>query len=108
MAKKLNCPKCSRTFSMPAHLARHLKTTHAPGGAAKKSVAAKANRKVGRPKGSGKRAKKRAMVMAPSGGGTDSLIAQAKAHVADLLKQRDAINNEIAAVNAAMKALRKA
>ena len=26
--KRLKCPNCSRRFSMPAHLARHLATTH--------------------------------------------------------------------------------
>lgn len=49
--KKFKCSKCSRSFSMAAHLARHKSTIHA-------SPAAKAKRKakkrgVGRPKGSG-------------------------------------------------------
>ncbi|MCH8241163.1 MAG: zinc ribbon domain-containing protein, partial [Planctomycetes bacterium] len=27
--KKFKCSRCSRMFSMPAHLARHMNTTHA-------------------------------------------------------------------------------
>ena len=41
--KSLKCPKCPRTFSMAAHLARHLSSTHA---SAKKKVAAKKKRKA--------------------------------------------------------------
>lgn len=55
-AKSFKCPKCPRTFGMKAHLARHLTTIHAPGGAkktAKKKTSKKraaGKRKVGRPK----------------------------------------------------------
>ncbi len=34
--RKLKCPKCDRTFSMPAHLARHM-SSHT-GGAGKKAA----------------------------------------------------------------------
>ncbi len=55
MAKgKLKCSKCDRTFSMAAHLARHVSTTHA---SRQKKAAAKRKRakrrvmkKVGRPR----------------------------------------------------------
>ena len=44
MAKKtLKCSKCSRKFSMPAHLARHMTSTHA---SPKKKAAAKRKRAV--------------------------------------------------------------
>ena len=37
--RKIKCPRCDRTFSMPAHLARPLNTTH--GSNAKKKVSKK-------------------------------------------------------------------
>ena len=63
MAKKsLKCPKCERTFSMPAHLARHVNSIHSK--KAKKKVAkkkrskGKAKPKVGRPKGAKKKVRR--------------------------------------------------
>ena len=59
-AAKLKCPKCDRTFSMPAHLARHKNAAHASKArkkaAKKKALRKKARRgrtakRAGRPKG---------------------------------------------------------
>lgn len=53
MAKNIQCPKCDRTFNMPAHLARHMSTMHisAAKKAAKKRGAKKRRKKGGWPKG---------------------------------------------------------
>ena len=51
--KKFKCPKCDRSFSMAAHLARHTTTMHATKRKTKTKKAAK--RKVGRPKKTGAR-----------------------------------------------------
>lgn len=60
-SKKFKCPKCDRTFSMAAHLARHTSTMHATNrkNAAKKKSSSKSGKKraykkrgaVGRPAG---------------------------------------------------------
>ena len=46
MQKKLKCPKCSRRFSMAAHLGRHMSTVH--GGGKPKARRARRGRKAGR------------------------------------------------------------
>jgi len=46
--KKFKCPKCDRSFSMAAHLGRHVTTMHATKRKTKTKKAAE--RKVGRPK----------------------------------------------------------
>ena len=60
---ELKCPKCDRTFSMAAHLARHTSTIHATKArkktGKKKARKRKAKRKVGRPKAAKKKAGKR-------------------------------------------------
>ena len=43
--KRLKCSKCDRRFSMPAHLARHLATTH---GSPKKKTGRPRNGRRGR------------------------------------------------------------
>ncbi len=51
--KKLKCSKCDRRFSMPAHLARHMNTTH-EGGKRKVGMTRKGRkpgRRPGRPTG---------------------------------------------------------
>ncbi len=49
LKSSISCPRCERTFSMQAHLARHLSTTHGVKSAVKKK---KTGKKRGRPKGS--------------------------------------------------------
>ncbi len=41
MANRIKCSKCERTFSMAAHLARHMNTIHGPGGSRKASAGRK-------------------------------------------------------------------
>lgn len=55
MQKNLECPKCGRKFSMPAHLARHMSSHDGAASkkkASRKTRARKAKRGPGRPKGS--------------------------------------------------------
>jgi len=52
MAKKFKCSKCDRSFSMPAHLARHMNTIHATPGQ-KAAAAAARSRQKGRVRGPG-------------------------------------------------------
>lgn len=54
---KFKCPRCDRTFSMAAHLARHKNSAHGPKKAKKKAQARKKTRRgrkakrAGRPRG---------------------------------------------------------
>ena len=108
MAKKVfKCSKCTRTFSMPAHLARHMNTIHGRKG--KKKVAKKvakrpAKRKVGRPK---KRrvAKAAPKAARPAASGVARIVSQMKAYVASLNAQRAALDAEIGVVTKAMAAM---
>ncbi len=113
-AKLLKCPKCERTFSMPAHLARHVNAIHAAKSrkrkAAKRPRKSKAKRRVGRPKGSGKkkvgRPRTRAAAAAVAIGGAGArLVADMRTFHNDLVAQREALDGEIAGLAAAMEAL---
>jgi len=67
------CPKCDRTFSMAAHLARHMNSVHASKGkkkAAKRKVAerrkspkVRPGRRPGRPKGMAAQLKLKGMTL---------------------------------------------
>ena len=114
MAKKsLKCPKCERTFSMPAHLARHVNSIHSK--KAKKKVAkkkrskGKAKRKVGRPKGAKKkvrRAKRKAVRRGGIvGGAMARLLATMRAYQNELASRRNAVDAEIAGIDGAMDAV---
>ena len=104
---KFKCSKCSRTFSMAAHLARHQNTIHA-GKAKKKRVKKKVARKrvVGRPV---RKIAKRAR--AAAGFGQAPLLRQMQAYRNELVAQRaqvvvkiDAIDQALAALGATMGA----
>ena len=111
--KKFKCPKCDRTFSMPAHLGRHLNTIHRR--KARKKVAkrtgAKAKRRVGRPQGV---ARKR--VGRPKGRmsgrrkvaalGSARLLVQIQAYYRELLARREGLDAQIDAVARAITAMR--
>ena len=111
--KKFKCPKCDRTFSMPAHLARHMNTIH--GRKTRKKVVkkrrVKAKRRVGRPKGVGRkkvgrpkgRMAARRKVAAP---GSARLLVQMQAHYRKLLAGREGLDAQIDAVTRAIAALR--
>lgn len=70
---KYKCPKCDRTFSMAAHLARHMNSVHASKAkkkaakkkAAKRIKSSKASpaRRAGRPKGTAAQLKLKTMTL---------------------------------------------
>ncbi len=113
-AKSLKCPKCERKFSMPAHLARHVNSTHSAKSrkkiATKRARKSKAKRRVGRPKGSGKkkvgRPRKRVAAAAVAIGGAGArLIADMRSFHNDLVARREALDGEIAGLALAMETL---
>ncbi|UCC31560.1 MAG: C2H2-type zinc finger protein [Phycisphaerales bacterium] len=112
MAKSFRCTKCDRTFSMPAHLARHLNTIHRRKKGKKPAAgkAKKVKRRVGRPKGV------RAKVVArrkprvrraarPVAGVSTRLLSDMRAYHGELLAQRASLDGQINAVATAMQAL---
>ncbi len=101
MAKKFKCSKCKRTFSMAAHLARHVSAIHGKKTAKKaaKQRGGKAKRRVGRPK-SGVTVRRKV-----TGGGAQ-LLAQMRAYRSELSASRRALDAEITALDRAMRALR--
>ena len=114
MAKRLKCPKCKRTFSMAAHLARHVSAIH--GKKASKKLAKKKSRKgkrrVGRPKGVAKkvgrpksRVAKRRKV---AGRGAAQLRSRTQAYRRELLAKRGALDSQLKGVDRAIRALRGA
>ena len=88
--RRFKCTKCDRKFSMAAHLARHMNTTHA----SKKVKATK---------------KKRAAVATRSkrGAGSDlgGALASLKTYRDQLSDQRTEIDNQMQAIDAALAAL---
>ncbi len=95
----LKCSRCSRTFKMPAHLARHMNSIHGAG--------AKRKGKVGRPRGS---ANKRTVPSASGGGSAFGLEAgrflnDMQAYYDMLTAQRSSLDAEIDSIAAAMSAL---
>ena len=100
--KKFKCSRCSRTFSMPAHLARHMNTIHATG-EARAARQRMAGRKV--------QAGRRPVATALLGGGdvsfTDSanLLSGIQAYHEGLLARRDQIDREVSALGNALSAL---
>jgi uncharacterized C2H2 Zn-finger protein len=105
--RKFKCPKCDRTFSMAAHLARHMNTLHAS--KARKKVAKK---KVAR-KRRVKRARRRVLRMAARSKaarprlatGPARMIGDMRAYRGTLAAQRSELDTQIAAVEQALSAL---
>lgn len=107
MAKAVfKCPKCDRSFSMNAHLARHMNTIHAS--PQRRKAAAK--KRVKRAKLAGKKvvAKRKARVLsvrkAPAGG-SGRVLREMKAYHADLAAMRSSLNAQIDAIEVAMEAM---
>ncbi len=99
--KNLKCSRCSRTFSMPAHLARHMNTTHA-------SPAARAARQ--RARGGAGKARGRASAVVMSGSNlsfedSSDLLTGIQAYHETLLAKRDQIDRELSALGGALSAL---
>ena len=99
--KKIKCSRCSRTFSMPAHLARHMNTTHA-------SPAARAARKrMGGRAGSAVRRGPAAVIAGGDASYADSadILSGIQAYHESLLARRDQIDLELSALGGALSAL---
>ncbi len=100
--KKFRCSRCSRTFSMPAHLARHMNTTHA-------SPAARAARQrmAGRKGKAGRRPRATTVLAGGDVSFTDSanLLSGIQAYHEGLLARRDQIDREVSALGNALSAL---
>lgn len=101
MVKKFKCSRCTRRFSMAAHLARHM-ATH--GVKSKGNVGRKSRRGPGRPRGSRNVTHS---TVASTGGdrGIVRLINEMDAYRDQLARQLDALNTEIQSVDAAMDAI---
>ncbi len=97
MAKgAFKCPKCDRTFSMAAHLARHTNTIH--GGGRKAGRAGGMKRRPGRPP--------RAAAAAGAGGdGAIRVLKEMETYRDTLLMQRSSIDCQIAGIESAMNAM---
>ena len=95
MAKRatIQCSRCGRKFSMAAHLARHMSTTHAS-----KSTKAK---------GGGSKAGYAAasVASAASGAAFAGAVRELQAHRADLAAQHSQVGAQIDALDAALAAL---
>ena len=123
MAKgALRCPKCSRTFSMPAHLARHMNTIHSSGKSkvkvkvkAKGKAKPKPKKRAGRPKLARKKLVRRARPVRvgrpagrPATTGAGRLISEMQAYLRDLSTRRAALDAEMAAITTALEAMGRA
>jgi len=95
------CPKCDRTFSMPAHVARHMNAMHgARRGRKGKSLRAstrgpKGARRVGRPVGSTN----------ASAGGATRVIREMKAYYRELTQRRDSLDAQIGGLESVMSVM---
>ena len=105
---KFKCSKCDRSFSMAAHLARHVNAIHKrKTGAAmakKRRVTARATgvRKVGRPTGIRRR---KAVGTTLAGTGAVQLISSMQTYHSGLLARREGIEAEITAIGQAIEAM---
>ncbi len=95
MAKgKFKCTKCDRSFVMAAHLARHENAAHGVKGRSKGA----GHKRRGRPP-------KASVAAPPFGGGAWDLIQRMQGYHADLLAQRQGLEDRIAAIASAMEAM---
>lgn len=108
--KQYECPKCDRSFSMPAHLARHVSAIHGrkTGKKVVKKKGPKAKRGAPRAKRVAKKKARRTKARATArwkaaGGDAARLISTMRAYHRDLLIQRRALDAQIDAVTRAMR-----
>ena len=107
MAKAaFKCPKCDRSFSMKAHLARHTNTIHAS--PKRRKAAAKKRAKRAKLAGKKRVVERKARVLsarkAPVSGGS-RVLREMKVYHADLTAMRSSLDVQIDAIEAAMEAL---
>lgn len=106
--KSLKCPKCSRKFSMPAHLARHQKSIHGMAGTRKAAGAkvVKAKRRVARPKRIRVKVAPRrgTPAIAAFGGEAARILREIQSHHGELASQRIALDAQLDALARAIDA----
>ena len=99
------CPKCERSFSMAAHLARHANTIHASRRRLKPTARRKPGiaraRRIGRPKGS----RSFARANASGGDGAARLISQMQSFYSELTSRRSNLDAQIAGMESAINIL---
>ena len=113
MAKgTFRCPKCDRSFSMAAHLARHTSAIHGAraGGRSVKAKASRVKAKVRRRKGVGKKVRRQARPSTVRGRrafGSESarLLKGMQAHHSQLVAQRTSLDAELDAIAGAIEAM---
>ena len=97
------CPKCERSFSMAAHLARHTNTIHGarrgPKPMAKRGPGRPRKRRVGRPKGS------KSYARAATGDGATQLLSQMQSYYSELTARRASLEAQIAGMENAMNVM---
>ena len=109
--QSLKCSKCSRTFSMPAHLGRHMIAIHGtPIGTRavkKRTMASKAAGKRGKRvgKASARRKIARTTLVQSPVGVVSRLVGDMQSYLGELSTQRVALDAEVAAITGALKAM---
>ena len=97
------CPKCERSFSMAAHLARHTNTIHGarrgPKPMARRGPGRPRKRRVGRPRGSKSHAR------AATGDGATQLLGQMQSYYSELTARRASLEAQIAGMESAMNVM---
>ena len=100
------CPKCERSFSMAAHLARHTNTIHGPRRGpkpvARRGPGRPPKRRVGRPRGS------RSYAHAATGDGATQLLSQMQSYYSELTARRANLDAQIAGMESAMTVMGEA
>jgi hypothetical protein len=92
--KKYKCDKCSRSFAMPAHLARHQKSIHASPAQRRAKQASASGRKPGRPRN------------VPVGNnGVGRLLSDMQAYRSELADRQNALQQELDSITQAINAL---
>ncbi len=102
---KLKCSKCDRTFSMPAHLARHMGTIHATSAqkAARKTAKRKVRRGPGRPVG--RPAGSTRVSAAASDPSARRVISEMRAYHGALVSQRSSLETQISSIENALMSM---
>lgn len=105
MAKSSHkCPKCSRKFSMAAHLARHVNSMHKRGGST--AAKRKSGKRLGRPPAAlSTMAPRRGRPPAVASGGAAGLLNGLRNYHTDLMAQRDSLEMEMDALGRAISAM---
>lgn len=102
-AGPFKCPKCERSFSMAAHLARHTSTIHAgkrgPRPGVRRGRGRRGRRGPGRPRGSGK------MARMSASDGASRVLKEMQAYHSELTGRRATLEAQIAGIANALSVM---